>query len=169
MAETYDELIAQAQAVVDEALNNEIGLWGRGVLQASIWNDVYRAYTPRPYGWVAYTGQQDENGNPVYRKGVTYKRRYDLPSSVYSELKEPGVLFISTKAKPRPSIWPTSSYDNNRAGAFLELLAGNPSKKNGGMGLWHGGFPRPALKHAQEHIDKKLTNVVQRMIATRFA
>lgn len=166
MAETLEQLYAEAQLLLDDILKTEIATWAKGVLREHIWTDIYNAYTPKTNGWVA--GRQGNKSAPFNgRQRVTYQRRYNLPRLVYSRLIESGVLFVTSDAKRRPSIYPNQKQYSAHAGSFLELLEGDASKPNGGLGIWAGGFPRPAVSNAQKTVDKNLSSVVRRAWNTR--
>lgn len=166
MAETLEQLYAEAQLLLDDILKADIAPWAEDILRNRIQRDIYDVYTPKKNGWV--TGMITGYNKPMWgRQRATYQRRHDLPRLVYSTMPESGRLFITSAAQKRSSIYSTKNYPAH-PGSFLELLEGDSSKHNGGMGVWAGGFPRPAVSIAQSIVNKNLQNVVQRAIDARL-
>lgn len=158
MAQTIAELQDQAQALLDDMLETEIATWAKGVLRDRIIKDIYDVYTPKDNGWVIST--------PGGLRRATYERRKDLPRLVYSEMRGSGRLFVTSSAQKSTSVYKSKRYPV-RAGDFLELIQGDITKPNGGLGVWHKGFPRPAVSIAQYIVNKNLPTIVKRLWASR--
>lgn len=163
MADNIAQLYNEAQKILDEILEKDISVYTKAILSQHIWNDIYWAYTPKVGGWSSRyantQGQHDASG--------TYRRRYGLPRSVYSVLVESGVLMTTSDAKPRPPVKRSKSYPA-QPGEFLLLLEGNSSAYNGGMGVWQGGFPRPAVTRAQREINHDMPAIIRKYLKDRI-
>ena len=163
MANNAAQLEAEARRAVDDMLKNDISVFTEAILKQHIWNDIYWAYVPKQGGWTL----AGSRGNGQREADGTYKRRYSLPRSVYSALVESGVLMTTSKAKRRPSV-KGNHPQTGVPGEFLLLLEGDSGKYNGGMGIWQGGFPRPAVSRAQEEINQTMPAVIRKYLKERI-
>ena len=142
----WGELVAAAQEAARKILQKDVAKVGERILKEHIVDDIYGAYTPKKDGWVV---GRVAGSSKVDWTRQTYQRRNDLPNSVMSILEADGQTLTITndngKATPMPALY--GSFHNRRPGSFLQLL------ESGNMGLWRGGFARPAVSNAQEEID----------------
>lgn len=140
--DTWEGLVAEATQYADQILSEDVAPVAEDILRDHIMKDIYQKYTPKTNGWVTWT----PNGGLV---PATYRRRYSLLGYIHSKVEGGGVLFVTSSAKRQPSIMPSSvsrgypQYD----GDFLKLL------ESGHMGLWRGGFARPAVSNAQQEMN----------------
>ena len=89
-------------------------------------------------GWVTPTGEP-----------TTYTRRHVLENSITSYmLSDNCTLLVTSTATASKAIVPGYSFRNRYDGSFLKLL------EVGDMGIWSGGFPRPAVKKTQDEFDQ---------------
>lgn len=102
------------------------------ILRRHIQTDIYDAYTPKEGAWV---------------DGQTYERRHVLEDAITSEIIDGGTLFVTSVAAANDSVVRGYEFSNDHPGAFLELL------ESGNMGIWRGGFARPAVTNAQSEVD----------------
>ena len=133
----YDAVVAALPTVMQEY----VAPYVEDILSEHIESDIYDVYTPKENGWV--------NG--------TYHRRHALTWNIASFIKGDTLSTTSTAA-PSASITGARTW-GSEDGAFFDLLA------SGNMGLWRGGFPRPAIPKAQAEVDKSITvieNLVQK-------
>lgn len=138
----WESLVSAVDAKATKILQKDVAPVAEDILKKHIKSDIYDVYTPKTNGWVLKVGQT-ANGRDKYVR-ATYQRRNDLIDAVYSRMMGEHTLFITSKAKVNT---PVSGVFANHEGAFLELL------ESGNMGLWRGGFPRPAVSNAQSDID----------------
>lgn len=138
----WDSLVAAVDGRTKIILKKNVAPVAKDILTKHINKDIYGAYTPKTNGWVTVT-----SGKHWIR--TTYKRRYSLISGVYTELKDDHTLFVTSKAKASPSVVKGYSFRTRYDGAFLKLL------ESGNMGIWRGGFARPAIKNTQEEFDRE--------------
>lgn len=156
----WGELVAAAQEAAKKILQKDVAKVGKEILKEHIENDIYGAYTPKTNGWVI---GREAGGSKVDWTRTTYKRRNDLPKSVIALMENDGQTLTITndnsKAVPRPAL--IGSFHNRRPGSFLQLL------ESGNMGLWKGGFARPAVSNAQREIDSSsdITLAIEQGIA----
>lgn len=137
----WESLVSAVDAKATQILQRDVAPVAEDILKKHIKSDIYDAYTPKTNGWVLKT--QTANGQDQYVR-TTYQRRNDLIDAVYSRMMGKHTLFITSKAKVNT---PLFGKFQNHEGAFLELL------ESGNMGLWRGGFPRPAVMNTQNEID----------------
>ena len=97
-------------------------------------------HTPKPGAWV---------------NGTTYSRRHVLEGSVYSRKEGEGRYLVTSDASASPSVVPGYSFSPRGAGSFLALL------ESGNMGIWRGGFARPAVGNAQKEVDQMIVSVLK--------
>lgn len=129
---SWEELCAAAQNKCHEILDRDVAPVARDIVKRHIQHDIYDVYTPIPNGWV---------------NGTTYQRRHVLSSSVYHTFVHDDEIMVTSNATASKAVVPGYSFHNRRPGSFLKLL------ETGRMGIWRGGFPRPAIGKAQEEIN----------------
>lgn len=128
----WESLVNAASKKVSEILQNDVAPVAENILKKHIKSDIYDAYTPKPNGWVS---------------GETYKRRHVLEQSVTTIFQDKNTILVTSTANASPSVLSGWSFHNRYPGAFLKLL------EVGNMGIWNGGFPRPAVTNTQNEID----------------
>lgn len=152
----WESLVSAVDASVSQILEMDVAPVAEDILKKHIKSDIYDAYTPKTNGWVLKTGDKTKSGKDKYIR-TTYRRRNDLIDAVYSRMQGSHTLFISSSA-----VADTPLFGNSRKyeGAFLQLLESED------MGLWRGGFPRPAVTNAQKEIDasQKIRSAIKRGI-----
>ena len=126
---SVEEFLSAVEAAIPTVAEEYIAPYVEDVLSAHIESDIYGVYSPKPDGWV--------HG--------TYGRRHALTGGIQSVFKG-NVLSTTSVAAPSPSITGAATW-GSAEGAFFDLLA------SGNMGLWRGGFARPAIPKAQAEID----------------
>lgn len=129
---SVEEFLSAVEAAIPTVAEEYIAPYVEDVLSAHIESDIYGVYTPKPNGWV--------HG--------TYHRRHALTGGIQSVFKG-DVLSTTSTAAPSPSVTGAATWGSSD-GAFFDLLA------SGNMGLWRGGFPRPAIPKAQAEIDASM-------------
>ena len=137
---SWEQLTSAAQKKCADILQRDVATIAKEILKRHIISDIYNAYTPKHDGWVLYRGGKWQR--------TTYARRHVLENSLYGVLSAPDELLITSRAAPAKSIVAESKFNNSVPGAFVKLL------ESGNIGLWCGGFPRPAVSNAQKEIDK---------------
>lgn len=150
----WDALAAAVNKKANNILNKDVAPVAKEILKKHIRKDIYEAYTPKPNGWVITTP-----GGHWLR--TTYKRRYSLEGGVYARLNSPNVLLVTSKATASPSVIKGYSFRNRYDGAFLKLL------ESGNMGVWRGGFARPAVGNTQKEFDNgnaRITSAINKGI-----
>jgi hypothetical protein len=123
-ADNWETLVAQAQAKLDQVLQQDIAPVAEEILRERIAADIYAAYTP------SY-----------------YQRRHALERTVISYIENGDTLLTTGAASASKSLVPGYAFENRYPGAFLEML------EVGNMGFWRRSFPRPAVSMAQGVID----------------
>lgn len=139
--DNWEDLVAAAQDRCAVILEKDVRPVIEEIVLRHIHDDIYSVYKPKIGRWV---------------DGTTYERRYSLLSkkNLYHEMQDNGkTLMVTSIAKASPSVVKGYSFHNRRPGSFLSLL------ESGNMGIWAGGFPRPAISNAQREIDKSLSSV----------
>lgn len=126
----FDELYKAVDERLNIVLKKHVAPVAEDILRQFIRTDIYLAYTPKRGRWV---------------NGSTYEREYDLEESVYSVVYDDNTALITSDARAVPLLR-SSVFEHRRPGAFLELL------ESGHMGFWKAGFPRPAVRNAQEAV-----------------
>lgn len=126
---SVEEFLSAVEAAIPTVAEEYIAPYVEDVLSAHIESDIYGVYSPKPDGWV--------HG--------TYSRRHALTGGIQSVFKG-NVLSTTSVAAPSPSVTGAATW-GSAEGAFFDLLA------SGNMGLWRGGFARPAIPKAQAEID----------------
>ena len=127
--ESIEEFFAAVEAALPAAVEEYVAPYVEDILSAHIESDIYDVYSPKPNGWV--------HG--------TYQRRHALTGSITSIING-NVLSTTSTATPNASVTGAATW-GSADGAFFDLLA------SGNMGLWRGGFPRPAIPRAQAEVD----------------
>ena len=139
--DSWDSLADAVQQRCKTILDKDVAPIAKKIVRQHINDDIYEAYTPKENGWVS------SDGTPT-----TYKRRNLLlkRGAIYHEFttKKNDEIIITSKVTASPAVVKGWSFHNRYPGAFLKLL------ESGNMGIWHGGFPRPAIGNAQKEIDK---------------
>lgn len=104
--------------------------------------DIYKAYKPKVNGWISEDG----------KTRATYQRRYSLKGTAYSLLpKGSNTLTVTAFAWPRDPIVKGWVFVDKQEGAFLEML--EKGARRGRLGIWVGGFNRPAVGNLQKEIN----------------
>lgn len=152
MPEDCDSWEALTDAVQQRCvtiLEKSVAPIAKDIVRKHIETDIYGAYTPKYNGWVS------SDGVPT-----TYKRRQLLLSSgaIYHKFSAADEILVTSDATASPAVVKGWSFHNRYSGAFLKLL------ETGNMGIWRGGFPRPAIGNAQKEINKspQIKSVIQR-------
>lgn len=148
--DNWDSLVQAVSGTASKILKKDVAPVAEDILIKHIKSDIYDVYTPKTNGWVT------SNGVPT-----TYTRRHILESSVVSYLiGNNDTLLITSRATASPSVVNGYSFRNRYDGSFLKLL------ESGNMGIWRGGFPRPAVKNTQAEIDgsRKITSAIRQGI-----
>lgn len=139
--EDWDALASAVQKQCATILDKNVAPIAKEIVRKHIKTDIYDAYTPKENGWVNADGAR-----------ATYERRYSLlkQDAVYHKFSNTrrDEILVTSDVTASPAIakgW--SFHTHGRPGAFLKLL------ESGNMGLWAGGFPRPAIGNAQKEVD----------------
>lgn len=130
---SWEELCDAAQKKCHDILKRDVAPITKEIVKRHIQHDIYDVYTPIEHGWV---------------NGTTYQRRHILDKTVYSTFVHDDEIMTTSNATASKSVVPGYSFHNRRPGSFLKLL------ESGNMGIWRGGFPRPAIGNAQKEIDR---------------
>lgn len=130
---SIEEYIAAVEAALPKVLEEYFAPHIEDVLKKHVQSDIYDAYTPKEGGWI---------------NGTTYQRRHSLLNTIESQING-NVMATTSSASPSPSVRKGSVW-GSADGAFFDLLA------SGNMGIWRGGFPRPAVERAQAEIDGEM-------------
>lgn len=136
--DSWESLVAAAEEKCSKILESDVRPVLEKIVLRHIFEDIYSAYQPKEGGWVNRT---------------TYGRRFSLldEKNLYHELQDGGsTLMVTSWATPSPAVVPGWSFHNRRPGAFLQLL------ESDNLGIWHGGFPRPAITNAQRDVDRQV-------------
>lgn len=160
----WEQLVAEAQKACNKILEDDVAPVAKKILGEHILSDIYSpdVYTPKPNGWVIKVGSK--NGKPIWQR-ATYKRRNKLPTKLTAELDGSGVLVVSSTERPMTPVRGKFGYVNRlKYGSLLYLLESDD------MGLWRGGFPRPALTNAQNEMadSPKISQKIEAGIKKRF-
>lgn len=141
----WGELVDAVNQKLSIILYEEVAPVAEEILAKHIKSDIYDAYTPKENGWVNHT---------------TYTRRHVLEGSITTILEDENTILITSKASASPSIVKGWSFQNRHPGSFLELL------EVGHMGIWHNGFPRPAVGNTQKEFktSQKIKSVIKKGI-----
>lgn len=139
---SWEELCDAAQKRCNDILKRDVAPVAKEIVKRHIKHDIYDVYTPKTNGWV---------------DGTTYQRRHVLDGSVYSTFVDDDEIMVTSNATASKAVVPGYSFHNRRPGSFLKLL------ETGRMGIWRGGFPRPAIGNAQKEIDRSsaIRNAIQ--------
>ena len=150
----WESLVSAVDAKATQILQRDVAPVAEDILKKHIKSDIYDAYTPKTNGWVLKVGTT-ESGKDKYVR-TTYQRRNDLIDAVHSRMMGKHTLFITITSSAKVNT-PLFGKFQNHEGAFLELL------ESGNMGLWRGGFPRPAVMNTQNEIDTshKIKSAIQ--------
>lgn len=134
--EILTDVVQQRCATI---LDKSVAPIAKEIVRKHIETDIYGAYTPKENGWVT------TDGTPT-----TYKRRRLLlkRGAIYHKFSAVDEIMITSNATASPAVVKGWSFRNRYPGAFLKLL------ETGNMGIWRGGFPRPAIGNAQKEINK---------------
>ena len=134
--EALTEVVKQRCATI---LDKSVAPIAKDIVRKHIETDIYGAYTPKENGWVS------SDGTPT-----TYKRRRLLlkRGAIYHKFSAADEIMVTSNVTASPAIVKGWSFRNRYPGAFLKLL------ETGNMGIWRGGFPRPAIGNAQKEIDR---------------
>lgn len=144
----WGTLTAAAQLKCNKILGKDIAKAAKRIVQSHAQSDIYGAYSPKPNAWVG---------------GSTYSRRHTLTGTIYSEYTKPNEIMVTSKAAPSPAIIKGYSFHNRRPGMFFKLL------ESGNIGIWKGGFLRPAITNAQNEINGgALDAVIQSALDREF-
>lgn len=129
--EDIDDLINAMEQTVSEDVLMSVSDEVEKILLKHIKSDIYGAYTPKKGAWVG---------------GTTYERRHVLEDNITSTLQEDGTLLVTSEAPAGQCVVKGYTFSNEDSG-FLQLL------ESGHMGIWKGGFARPAVSNAQKEVD----------------
>lgn len=127
----WGELVNAVDDAAVRILKEDVAPVAENILRKHIKSDIYDAYTPKENGWVS---------------GTTYQRRYSLYDSISSSIINGDTLLTTSYATASPAVVKGWSFHNRYPGSFLKLL------ESGNMGIWRGGFSRPAVGNAQTEI-----------------
>ena len=138
----WASLVSAVDQKATAILKQDVAPVAEDILKKHIKSDIYNAYTPKPNGWV---------------NGTTYQRRHVLEGAVTSLMPDPHTLIVTSTATASPAVVPGWSFHNRYPGAFLKLL------ESGNMGIWRGGFPRPAVSNTEADFEtnKKLHSAIK--------
>ena len=128
----WESLVSAVDAKATQILQRDVAPVAEDILKKHIKSDIYDVYTPKPNGWV---------------NGTTYQRRYALEQAVTTIVQDKHTILVTSTATASPAVLSGWSFHNRYPGAFLKLL------EVGNMGIWRGGFPRPAVTNTQNEID----------------
>lgn len=128
----WESLVSAVDAKATQILQRDVAPVAEDILKKHIKSDIYDVYTPKPNGWV---------------NGTTYQRRHVLEQAVTTIVQDKHTILVTSTATASPAVLSGWSFHNRYPGAFLKLL------EVGNMGIWRGGFPRPAVTNTQNEID----------------
>lgn len=132
---TNDDISTVSAGLIPEiqaAILRDVAPIVEDILKRHIQTDIYDAYTPKPGAWVDDT---------------TYERRHDLEENITSSFISQDTMLTTSTATANVSVVPGYEFSDKYPGAFLELIGGNR------LGIWRGGFARPAVANAQAEVD----------------
>jgi hypothetical protein len=153
----YDDwgpLVAAANRKTKTILETDVAPVAEDILKRHIRDDIYGAYRPKTNGWV------DEDGHRA-----TYERRNDLSNKVTSVFEQTftgTTITVTSTEIPRHPVrkgFAKTWWNHNRTtGSLLQLL------ESGNMGIWRGGFARPAVSNTQEafETDRRINAAIKR-------
>lgn len=128
----WESLVSAVDAKATQILQRDVAPVAEDILKKHIKSDIYDVYTPKPNGWV---------------NGTTYQRRNALEQAVTTIVQDKHTILVTSTATASPAVLSGWSFHNRYPGSFLKLL------EVGNMGIWRGGFPRPAVTNTQNEID----------------
>ena len=128
----WESLVSAVDAKATQILQRDVAPVAEDILKKHIKSDIYDVYTPKSNGWV---------------NGTTYQRRHALEQAVTTIVQDKHTILVTSTATASPAVLSGWSFHNRYPGAFLKLL------EVGNMGIWRGGFPRPAVTNTQNEID----------------
>ena len=128
----WESLVSAVDAKATQILQRYVAPVAEDILKKHIKSDIYDVYTPKTNGWV---------------NGTTYQRRHALEQAVTTIVQDKHTILVTSTATASPAVLSGWSFHNRYPGAFLKLL------EVGNMGIWRGGFPRPAVTNTQNEID----------------
>lgn len=128
----WESLVSAVDAKATQILQRDVAPVAEDILKKHIKSDIYDVYTPKQNGWV---------------NGTTYQRRHALEQAVTTIVQDKHTILITSTATASPAVLSGWSFHNRYPGSFLKLL------EVGNMGIWRGGFPRPAVTNTQNEID----------------
>lgn len=128
----WESLVSAVDAKATQILQRDVAPVAEDILKKHIKSDIYDVYTPKTNGWV---------------NGTTYQRRHALEQAVTTIVQDKHTILVTSTATASPAVLSGWSFHNRYPGAFLKLL------EVGNMGIWRGGFPRPAVTNTQNEID----------------
>lgn len=128
----WESLVSAVDARAAQILQRDVAPVAEDILKKHIKSDIYDVYTPKPNGWV---------------NGTTYQRQHALEQAVTTIVQDKHTILVTSTATASPAVLSGWSFHNRYPGAFLKLL------EVGNMGIWRGGFPRPAVTNTQNEID----------------
>lgn len=128
----WESLVSAVDAKATQILQRDVAPVAEDILKKHIKSDIYDVYTPKTNGWV---------------NGTTYQRRHALEQAVTTIVQDKHTILVTSTATASPAVLSGWSFHNRYPGAFLKLL------EVGDMGIWRGGFPRPAVTNTQNEID----------------
>lgn len=149
----WESLVSAVDAKATQILQRDVAPIAEDILKKHIKSDIYDVYTPKQNGWV---------------NGTTYQRRHVLEQAVTTIVQDKHTILVTSTATASPAVLSGWSFHNRYPGSFLKLL------EAGNMGIWHGGFPRPAVTNTQNEIDTSqeiksaIQNGIQREIGIYF-
>ncbi len=138
----WESLVSAVDAKATQILQRDVAPVAEDILKKHIKSDIYDVYTPKQNGWV---------------NGTTYQRRHALEQAVTTIMQDRHTILITSTATASPAVLSGWSFHNRYPGSFLKLL------EVGNMGIWRGGFPRPAVTNTQNEIDtsQKIKSAIQ--------
>lgn len=155
LCDNWSQLVGEAQNACRDILEDDVAPVATKILKKHIKTDIYDAYTPKTNGWVVMRGKK--------RIRQTYQRRNDLSADLFYIVNKDKELTVSSNSNPMPPIT-GAKIRFNGYGSLLYLL------ESADMGLWRGGFPRPAVTNAQKEINESaaIANAINHGLSKRF-
>lgn len=133
----WESLTAAVDNKASIILKEDVTPVAEKILAKHIKSDIYDKYTPKTNGWVSSNGSR-----------TTYQRRHVLEDNIKTLIQDKHTILVTSTATSSSAVVKGWSFHNRYPGAFLKLL------ESGNMGIWKGGFPRPAIKNTQNEIDE---------------
>jgi len=150
--DSWETLTDAVQQRCHTILDKTVAPIAKEIVRKHIEDDIYGVYTPKENGWVTPKGEK-----------TTYERRYLLlqRGAIYHEFSQSDEIMVTSRVTASPAVVKGYSFRNRYPGAFLKLL------ETGDMGIWRSGFPRPAIRNAQEEIDnsRKISSAIRQALA----